>query len=410
MAPRTVRPASASLLAVLFVALAPCAAAAQSAVQRDLRASQLRLDSIRLERERLQREMQSLQTRVRDASRDLVNIGRQKTTSASALQELEFQSAILQTNVEQTRLELDATQQRLTERAQELRLRLREIYKRGELHTVRVLMSAEDFGDLLTRYKYLQRMAQYDRLVLDDVRRMGAGLAVQEQELQLALDQLDRLRDEKSRELTQIERLELQSRRALSDVRRLESRTADRIESASRDEQRLVGIIERLERDRIDEERRRARGGEAAAPATISTRDLGSLAWPVDGQVIYRFGPDRRPNGITLINNGIGIAAAAGSAVRAVEGGTVSHAGPFEGYGAMVMLNHGGGYYTLYMYLRAVTVAEGQTVSAGQVIGQVGGEQTPEGPHLEFQVRAPLRGAVPEPVDPLSWLRSRGGS
>jgi murein DD-endopeptidase MepM/ murein hydrolase activator NlpD len=75
----------------------------------------------------------------------------------------------------------------------------------------------------------------------------------------------------------------------------------------------------------------------------------------------------------------------------------------------MVMMNHGGGYYTLYMYLASVSVREGQTIASGEVIGTVGGEQTPEGAHIEFQVRAPVRGTVPEPVDPLSWLRSRAG-
>ncbi|MCI0435460.1 MAG: peptidoglycan DD-metalloendopeptidase family protein [Gemmatimonadetes bacterium] len=398
---------AAPLVAFTWLTLSAPLAQAQSAVQRDLRASQLRLDSIRQERERLQREMASLQSRVRDASRDLVNVGRQRAASASALQELEFQTAILQTNVEQTSTDLEATKQALADRTEALRSRLRAIYKRGSLHTVRVLLSAESFGDLLTRYKYLQRMAQYDRIVLDDVRSMQADLASQQEELQLALAQLERLRDEKGAELARLQRLEQQGRRALSDVRRAESRTADQIEAAARDESRLVGIIERLERDRIEEERRRASGGEAAAAATISTRDLGTLGWPVDGQVIYRFGPDRKPNGITLINNGIGIAAASGTPVRAVEGGMVSHAGPFEGYGSMVMLNHGGGFYTLYMYLRSVTVREGQPVTSGQVIGLVGGEQTPEGPHLEFQVRAPLRGTMPEPVDPLTWLRSR---
>jgi murein DD-endopeptidase MepM/ murein hydrolase activator NlpD len=76
----------------------------------------------------------------------------------------------------------------------------------------------------------------------------------------------------------------------------------------------------------------------------------------------------------------------------------------------MVMVSHGGGYYTLYLYLQSVTVSEGQSIMAGQTIGTVGGEQTPEGPHLEFQVRAPVRGTIPEAVDPLTWLRSRAGS
>jgi septal ring factor EnvC (AmiA/AmiB activator) len=253
-------------------------------------------------------------------------------------------------------------------------------------------------------------MTLHDRRVLDDVRRIEADLTTKERELSDALAQIERLRAEKGREVAQLQRLEQQGRRALDQVRRAETQTAGRLEQASRDEARLVAIIDRLERERLEEERRRASGGEAAAPAAITTRDLGTLDWPVDGRILYRFGPERRQNGITLINNGIGIGAPAGTPVKAVEAGRVSHAGPFEGYGAMVMVNHGGGYYTLYMYLKTVTVREGQMIGAGQVIGSVGGEQTQEGAHIEFQVRAPVRGGVPDPVDPLTWLRSRSSS
>ncbi|MGD8278684.1 MAG: peptidoglycan DD-metalloendopeptidase family protein, partial [Gemmatimonadota bacterium] len=208
------------------------------------------------------------------------------------------------------------------------------------------------------------------------------------------------------REVAQLRRLEAQSRAALNNVKRAESATADRLDKAAEDEKRLTSLIDQLERERLEAERR----GTATTPAAITTRDLGSLAWPVEGRVVYRFGPERKPNGITLVNNGIGIGAPAGTPVKAVEAGRVSHAGPFEGYGSMVMVNHGGGYYTLYMYLRTVVVQEGETIAAGAEIGTVGGEQTPEGPHVEFQVRAPIRGGVPEPVDPLDWLRRRSGN
>ena len=56
-----------------------------------------------------------------------------------------------------------------------------------------------------------------------------------------------------------------------------------------------------------------------------------------------------------------------------------------------------------------VMVREGESVQARQVIGRVGGQQTPEGPHIEFQVRAPVSGGLPQPVDPLTWLRGRAG-
>jgi septal ring factor EnvC (AmiA/AmiB activator) len=123
----------------------------------------------------------------------------------------------------------------------------------------------------------------------------------------------------------------------------------------------------------------------------------------VDGDLVYRFGREVRPNGTVLLWQGIGIAAATGTLVQAVEAGTVDFAGPFEGYGLTVILSHGGGFYTVYMYLEEIRVTEGRAVTVGQVVGTVGGDDTPEGPHLEFQVR------TPQAQDPLAWLRAQGG-
>jgi septal ring factor EnvC (AmiA/AmiB activator) len=390
-----------------FLTFAWVAALPASGQTREYRESQLRLESIRQERLRLQREMNELQSRVRDTSRELVNIGRQRVVSVSALQELDFQTAVIETSAEVTRSELEATRDRIANRSDALRDRLRSIYMRGPLHTVRVLLSAENFGDLMSRYKYLRLVADYDRRVLDDVREMEAGLIEQERALAENMTQMAALRAEKEREVADLQVLERRSQQALTRVRQEESTTAGMIEEAERDEARLATIIARIEAERRAEE---ARSDEAAAaPASMTTASLGTLRWPVEGRILYGFGPERKPSGITLTNNGIGIGAAAGTQVRAVEAGRVSHAGPFEGYGSMVMMNHGGGYYTLYMYLASVSVSEGQTIASGAVIGTVGGEQTPEGAHIEFQVRAPVRSTVPEPVDPLSWLRSRAG-
>ena len=123
----------------------------------------------------------------------------------------------------------------------------------------------------------------------------------------------------------------------------------------------------------------------------------------MDGRLLYPFGRQTQPNGTVLRWNGIGIAAAAGTPVRSVAAGTAVLAGPFEGYGPTVVLSHGGGYYSLYLYLDEIRVREGDAVTNGQVLGTVGGARTPQGPHMEFQIRSPGG----EAVDPLGWLRRR---
>lgn len=382
-------------------------AAAQDALQRELRESQLRLEQIRQERELLQREMNELRTRVHDATAQLANIERQVEASANALRELDFQSAALTSSVEATTRQLIVTRDRLTERKAVLRRRLRSIYKRGPLHTVEVLLSAESFADLLNRYKYLHLIAVNDRALVRNVTQLEQELIDQERALTRNLAQLQRLRAEKLEEFAQLQSLESEHETALRQYRQREQQAERTLRELERDEARLAGLITELERRRLEEERRRAIAGRPAEAGTITTADLGALEWPVEGELAYRFGPERRPDGVTLRWNGIGIRAPAGTPVRSVEAGTVVMAGPFEGYGPSVMISHGGGYYTLYLYLADIRVREGQSIGAREVIGSVGGERTPQGPHIEFQVRAPISGLIPEPVDPLTWLRSR---
>ncbi len=92
-----------------------------------------------------------------------------------------------------------------------------------------------------------------------------------------------------------------------------------------------------------------------------------------------------------------------GSPVRAVASGTVELAGPMGTYGPTILIDHGGGFYTLYLYLSRFDVQGGEWVEQGQVIAGSGGAASDQGPHLEFQ----LRGEGGIALNPGSWLKPR---
>ncbi len=381
-------------------------ASQQDTVQQQIRASQTRLEEIRAERARLQRSMGELEGRARDISVELSNIERQVEASAEALAELDYQTTTLTANVAEISQQLVQSRDRLRERNVVLGQRLRAIYKQGPLHSVRVLLSAESFSDLLNRYKYLHLISVHDRLLLEEIGALERKLTSQEHELQHNLAQLEYLRAEKLTEFAQLQELEESRAEALRDVRGQVTQAERRIQQLASDERRLTTLIEEMERRRLELERRRAAAGVEEAVTTLSAENLGQLRWPVDGQLLYRFGPDRRPGGVTLRRNGIGISAAPGTSVHAVGGGTVVVARPMEGFGPGVVLSHGGGYYSLYLYLGEIRVREGQDVPAGHLLGTVG-RGPEEGSHLYLQIHAPVRDRTPVPVDPLPWLQPR---
>ncbi len=382
-------------------------AAQTSDIERQIRESQQRLAEIRAERERLQREMADARMQAEDVSAELRNIEQQLSVSRSLLAEMEFQAEVISAEVATGSGQLILTQEQLRESEAVLQRRLRDIYKLGGLNTVRVLLGAESFSDLLNRYRYLRQMADHDRALVRRVQRLESVLLEQNEALGESLRDLELVRSQKVGEVQQLTQVELDREAALRRYRQTAQQAETRLDQVELDISRLTGLVDDLEERRLEEERRRAVDGRATGPVTLGVGDAGSLDWPVDGELIYRFGRAPQANGTVLRWNGIGIAASRGAPVRAVRSGTVVLAGPFEGYGPTVVVSHGDGFYTLYLYLDELGVIEGRTVDAGQVLGTVGGQGTPEGPHLEFQIRVPVDGGAPQAVDPLQWLRPR---
>ncbi len=221
------------------------------------------------------------------------------------------------------------------------------------------------------------------------------------EEIMQVRSQLDLSREEREAELKRYGRLVEERARRLSDTRRTARTTEQQLSALQRDEANLNDLLERLDTARRNAEARNPRPGGAATPGTLTTADIGKLDWPVDGPIVHRFGPERLSSGAVIRWNGIAIGAATGTPVKAVEGGTVERVQSFGTYGLTVILAHGNGYRSLYMYLKEAKVTLGSKVTKGDVIGTVGGENSDEGPHLQFEIRGE-RGI---PLDPTDWLK-----
>ena len=378
---------------------APAVTQQPAAQDTSLQRSQERLIEVRRERERLQREMERLRGRVHSLSSELTNIERQVETTGRIVSELDLQISTLGSQIERITADLIVAGDALAEKRAILDHRLAEITKRGPLFAAQVLLAAESFGNLLSRYKYLYLVSRQDRQLVRDVKALRDRVAEQRDDLLNVRTDLARRRDERSEENDRFRQLEQQRERSLQDSQREQRQTEQRLQQLARDEARLNDLIGALER------RRRAAEatGTASVPPRITTSDLGQLDWPVTGDIIYRFGRQQLANNTTIRRNGIGIATPSGTPVRAIAAGTVRIAQQLGTYGQSVVLDHGGGFYSMYAQLSDIAVRQGQTVEHGSVIGRSGGANTDEGPHLYFEIR----GQNGQALDPIAWLRRR---
>jgi murein DD-endopeptidase MepM/ murein hydrolase activator NlpD len=122
---------------------------------------------------------------------------------------------------------------------------------------------------------------------------------------------------------------------------------------------------------------------------------------PVSGQVIQGFGPD----GSGQTNDGVNIAAAAGTPVKAADAGTVIYTGnELAAFGNLILVRHAGGWVTAYGHLANIGVQRGQTVVQGQALGTVGQTGSATTPQLHFEIRQGSK-----PVDPSPYLNAAKG-
>jgi septal ring factor EnvC (AmiA/AmiB activator) len=386
-------------LTILLVSVTP----AHAQDTPDLEESRRRLDEIRAERDRLQRQRERLQGQVHDVHDELSNLERQRESTQRIVSEIERQIGGLASQLDRSSAELILAQDNLAERRAVLQRRLVDIYKRGPLHTFQVLLAAESFGDLLSRYKYLYLTSEQDRLLVTDVEKLRNRVVQQRNNILNVRGELDRRREEREAEFAKYTELASERSRKLLSLQRSARSTERRLSELQKDESRLNGLLAALERARRDELARTALRGGTSTAGSITTADLGKLDWPVEGAIVYRFGRDTLPSGGIIRWNGVGIAAPVGTPVKAVESGKVRLVGQFGTYGLTIVLEHGNGYYSVYSHLESADVKLGVSVDKGRVIGSVGGQNSDYGPHLHFEIRGENQIAL----DPTTWLRRR---
>jgi septal ring factor EnvC (AmiA/AmiB activator) len=336
----------------------------------------------------LQAEADRLALQVRTLLGDLRQLELQRDIAAE--QQKAAVAAVMQAQVafEQTTARLSELEQQRASQLPDLKTRLVDIYKRGRGGYARMAFDVRGLREFTRAMRAVaalttineQRMADHRR-TLADLQQQRDAMEQRTRELEQAAEGAERARFAAQRAVAAREALiaEIDQRRDLNAQLAGELGVA-----AQRLQQQLVSLA----------------NGRSAEPVTIPVASFrGALEWPVAGRVSAAFGAPPRPGG--TVRNGMEISAPEGTPVSAVHPGTVDYADPFSGFGNLVIVDHGGNYYSLYGYLGSIEVARGQHVDAGTELGRVG--TAPAGPAaLYFELRVDGRS-----VDPIQWLKPR---
>ncbi|WP_027590606.1 peptidoglycan DD-metalloendopeptidase family protein [Pseudomonas sp. RL] len=408
----------------LFLALLTCLAppaGADSKVQTEQQLEAARKEVLELKKmlEQLQREKSQVQQQLRQTEteagaleKQIRDLRREAGDNQKQLDDLERQKK----KIDESRRE----QQRL------IGQQARSLYQSGGAEPLKLLLNQQDpatFSRTLTYYEYLNR-ARLEQLA--DYARTREQLGELERQRTVHSEALARKQQALGERQARLAEVRKERQQVLARLNRDSANRADRLQERQREQAELQQVLKTIEetlarqaREReaeaarqrqLAEQRRQAPADEAPWLSNTAVRYYGGpfgqaqgkLPWPVEGRLIARFGAPRGEDSRTTWD-GVLIGASAGQPVRAVHGGKVVFAEWLRGAGLLLILDHGGGYLSLYGHNQALLKEAGDIVAAGDTIATVGSSGGQSVPALYFAIRQQGR-----PSDPAQWCRAQG--
>lgn len=347
--------------------------------------------------ERANAERTALAGRVTDLSASQGRLESLKSDLNAYVSELDAELMVMQENISalneqiiskeneiaQTQAELDLAEETEAMQHEAMIVRMRLMYEQGDKSMIDMLLSSRSISDLLNSADYIERVVQYDRNLWEQYKANVEYISLCKQQLDLQKEILDEAKAAAEEEQANQEALIAEKKNEIDSYQlQINATAADIAAYQAQIEAREAEIDAALKA--IEDERRRI------ASANRIVYDGGQFLFPLASYkyVSSDFGYRNAPTaGASTYHKGIDFAANKGTDIYAAYDGEVAAAGYTGAMGNYVMIDHGGGLYTIYEHCSALYVSKGDVVIMGQTIAAVGSTGISTGNHLHFGVR-----------------------
>ncbi|MCI9161677.1 MAG: peptidoglycan DD-metalloendopeptidase family protein [Lachnospiraceae bacterium] len=362
------------------------------ATKKDVEDAKKRASSLETEKKKVEATLKNLEGLKQDAVAYVRELDSSLSALNEELEELGEQITQKEEDIRIAGLELEAAREVEARQYESMKLRIKYMYERGEVSYLDMLLQSKNMMQFMNRAEYIRKISEYDRKKMDEYAAAREAVVVRERQLNQEHEDLLGLQDQTEAKQQSVETLLAQKNQELKNFESQIHRAQGQISEYERDIQAQEERVRKLEEEikRKEEEARRAAEAAGKVYNNVSLGDI-RFIWPcpASSRVTSGFGGRNSPiEGASANHQGIDIGAASGSSVLAAASGTVVISTYSYSAGNYLMINHGGGVYTVYMHCSQLLASEGQSVIQGQTIAKVGSTGYSTGPHLHFGIRA----------------------
>lgn len=354
-----------------------------SSTQSQLDAAQQKQEEMKKEKEQLENKLDSIQDSVSDVAKYVRTLDLQMTNLLDKIDTNKKQIKEVKQEIEEVNEEYNTALEKQQEQYEGMKAHIKYMYENSDSNYLVYLMESRSLADFLSREEYVQKVTDYDKVLLTRYQQVLDEVTVAQERaeekkkqvtaaknsLKYEKQKLDQLSDEKTRQIEVYQGI----------VKENQQNVADYAAQIAAQEKEIEDILQQG-RSNIAQQ-------EQAGESVQVMPTTGEYAWPlpVAGRITSTFGYRKAPTaGASSYHKGVDIAVNTGTNVLACKEGKVVLARYSASAGNYVAIYHGGGIYSYYMHCSQLKTSVGKRVQKGQVIARSGSTGISTGPHLHF--------------------------
>ena len=361
-----------------------------------------KVSSMEEEKKKVESTLKELEGKKSDTAAYVKELDRNLSALAGELTKLEGDISQKEEQIEEAKVELETAKITENRQYEDMKLRIQYMYENGQTGLLESMMQSESIAELLNRAEYASQITSYDRKMLEEYRKTRQEVALKEEALKTEHQELLTLQDSTKAKQSSVKTLMASKEAELASYETKIASAQGEIDQYNADIKAQEEHMARVEAEirRKEEEARKAEEARRAEEAKKNQSSAGgdstvkkgntNFIWPcpASGRISSAFGDRSSPTeGASTNHKGIDIPAPSGSSIVAAADGKVVISTYSYSAGNYIMIDHGGGYSTLYAHASSLAVSKGQQVSRGQTIAYVGSTGNSTGPHLHFEIR-----------------------
>ena len=337
-------------------------------------AAEDKISSMRSQISELEQQQKDLNSKLASLKNNIDDKKAYRSTILEQMNALQSQINVETDKIDALNQEITSKQTQINEIQQSMNAnmvalgeRLKVIYKAGDVPELAIFLKVKNFDDLLDKADMIQKLSRYDAELIEELKNSMSNLKQEEESIEKDRSEIEAAKAVLDAKRQELDTLQQENERVINELQSEESSIRSKINSNEARKRSLQSKISR----------------SGASQFSTSDYSKGRYMWPVPGhgRISSGWGDGRGHNSIDIpAPKGTKIVAAADGVVVA----TNSSNSWGSGWGYYVRINHGNGYETMYAHLSQVSVSPGQSVKAGQVIGNMGSTGHSTGSHLHF--------------------------